>query len=201
MRSRYQPLAIPTIQASSFVFKTKDEFLDWIKEQSKPIHLEIGCGKGQFLIESATRNPDVRYIGIELEPNVLYRALEKIENQEIENLRFIWGDADEWLSEFRGPVEQLYLQFSDPWPKVRHEKRRLTTLSRLSHYASFVQGRVFFKTDDVEFYQYSLSQFEASVFQVVAHGILPLNETGIMTEFETKYRQLGNLIYTIEAKR
>jgi tRNA (guanine-N7-)-methyltransferase len=198
MRARYHPLAIPTITASPYVYPTKEAFLSGGHPR---LHVEIGCGKGQFLIAQAQAHPNIQFIGVELVAPVLYRALEKLEGQTLPNLKFIWGDADEWLEGFEGPVERLYLQFSDPWPKARHEKRRLTNAARLFHYASFVTGSVFFKTDNEAFYLYSLTQFQASPFHIESHGILSSKDSDTPTEFEMKYRKLGQDIYYIEAKR
>jgi tRNA (guanine-N7-)-methyltransferase len=200
MRARFIASAIPTIQTSPHCLHSKAALADWLKKEDSPLHVEIGSGKGQFLLQAATEHPEILYIGIELEPNVLYRALERLDVP-LPNLRFLWGDADVWLEEVPLKVERLYLQFSDPWPKARHEKRRLTHPSRLERYASIVTGSLLFKTDNEPFYKYSLTQLETSPFAIVSHGILSSMDSIVPTEFETKYRKLGKPIYYIEAKR
>jgi tRNA (guanine-N7-)-methyltransferase len=201
MRARFHPLAIPTLTSSAAVYQFKEAFLHdpWLLKA--PLHLEIGCGKGQFILQSAMDHPHLHYLGIEQAAPVLYRALEKLEPHPRPNVKFVWGDADVWLEEVPLKVERLYLQFSDPWPKARHEKRRLTHPSRLERYASIVTGSLLFKTDNEPFYQYSLTQLETSPFAIVSHGILSSMDSKVPTEFETKYRKLGKPIYFIEAKR
>lgn len=192
MRSRYQPLAIPTINASSFVVKAPYPF-------SGIDILEIGCGKGQFIVEHARRYPGLRHVAIEQSSDVLYRAVQKTKETSLDNLWFVWGNADDLLQTLPR-VNTLYLQFSDPWPKARHEKRRLTTISRLNGYYDIGTSTIVFKTDNEAFYQYSLSQFEASRFTIMYQGIISPSDE-ITTEFEDKYRKLKKLIYKIEAKR
>jgi Predicted S-adenosylmethionine-dependent methyltransferase len=113
---------------------------------------------------------------------------------------FYVGDVDELFSALPQSIDTLYLLFSDPWPKVRHEKRRLTTLTRLLMYHNHRVEHLILKTDNMDFYHYSLAQLQASPFQIVNHCEL-VTESAIPTEFEDKYRKLGKPIYFIEAKR
>ena len=199
MRARFIASAIPTIQTSPHCLHSKATLADWLEKEDLPLHVEIGSGKGQFLFQAATEHPEILYIGIELEPNVLYRALERLDVS-LPNLRFLWGDADGWLEDFHRPIERLYLQFSDPWPKDRHAKRRLTHPSRIEVYARLVKGTLVFKTDNIGLYEYSLTTLSAH-FTLLSHGILHETESWLPSEFETKYRKLGKPIYFIEAKR
>ena len=193
MRHRYHPLAEQTVQTSKYVIKE-------LPTTSKPLIVEVGCGKGQFLVNSAINEPDALFVGIEQSAQALYRAVLLAESSQVDNVFFMWGNVDELLPTLPQPIDTLYLLFSDPWPKVRHEKRRLTTSARLQMYYQHPVNRVLLKTDNVDFYHYSLEQLEASPFQVVSYGEL-LNESVIPTEFEEKYRKLGKPIYFIEAKR
>ena len=193
MRHRYHPLAEQTVQTSKYVIKE-------LPTTSKRLIVEVGCGKGQFLVNSAIQEPNSMFIGIEQSAQALYRAVLLAEDSQIDNGFFMWGDLDELLPTLPQPIETLYLLFSDPWPKVRHEKRRLTASTRLQMYYQHPVNRVLLKTDNVDFYHYSLAQFEASSFQVADYGQL-LEESTIPTEFEEKYRKLGKPIYFIEAKR
>ena len=193
MRSRYQTLAIPTLNKSPYVFQeaTNLNAIDII---------ELGCGKGQFIVGHAKRYPSVTHLGIELSPDVLYRAVQKIEAEPLDNLCFLWANVDDVLEDLQ-PCQILYLQFSDPWPKTRHEKRRLTTLARLTKYYSLVEDKIIFKTDNRDFYDYSLDQFKQSLFTIVSYGEVVYDETSLTTEFEDKYRKLHKPIYYIEAKK
>lgn len=193
MRHRYHPLAEQTVQTSNHVIKK-------LPNTSKRLVVEVGCGKGQFLVNSAINEPDSMFVGIEQSAQALYRAVLLAEASHIDNGFFMWGDVDEVLPTLPQPIDALYLLFSDPWPKVRHEKRRLTTSPRIQMYYQHPVNRVLLKTDNVDFYHYSLAQLEASPFHVVNHGELVV-ESRIPTEFEEKYRKLGKPIYFIEAKR
>lgn len=191
MRSRYQPLAIPTITQSPFV----------LNEPYDLTHVdvvEIGCGKGKFIVEHAKRHPKLIHIAIEQSSDVLYRAVQKMAETPLSNLYFIWGNADEVIPKIPS-FDILYLQFSDPWPKTRHEKRRLTTKERLKTYHTKVTSKLFFKTDNLPFYEYSVEEVNASPFTIITHGVMR-EASEFTTEFEDKYRKLKKPIYYIEAK-
>ena len=128
----------------------KGQWKDYFQD-GKPIQLEIGMGKGKFLMQLAEKNPQIHYIGIEKYSSVLVRALEKMEENPLENLHFIRMDAENIVNVFeKGEVDQIYLNFSDPWPKDRHAKRRLTSRQFLERYHNILkeEGRVIFKTDN-----------------------------------------------------
>ncbi len=166
-----------------------------------PIHIEIGMGKGQFITQLAKENPDVNYIGIEKYSSVLVRALDKREALETDNLRFLRMDAEDITSYFAfAEVSKIYLNFSDPWPKDRHAKRRLTSTHFLSLYDSILSpgGYLEFKTDNRPLFDFSLEQLEETgwitdevTFDLHHNGPAPHN---IMTEYEEKFYRLGNPI-------
>lgn len=167
-----------------------------------PLQIEVGMGKGQFLIELARRNPQINYIGIEKFSSVLLRAIQKQEELELPNLRFIRMDAEEICDSFaEDEVEKIYLNFSDPWPKDRHHKRRLTSREFLARYEKFLckDGTIEFKTDNRPLFDFSLEeakeagwQLEASTYDL--HKNLQMNQGNIMTEYEERFSEMGNPI-------
>lgn len=169
-----------------------------------PIHIEIGMGKGQFITTLAKQNPDINYIGIEKYSSVLVRALEKIDVMEkpLTNIRFVRMDAENICTMFaKGEVDQIYLNFSDPWPKDRHAKRRLTSQQYLNRYDRILTagGNIEFKTDNKDLFQFSLEQVEPAGWHLDAstwdlHNDAELNQGNVMTEYEQKFSALGNPI-------
>lgn len=161
-------------------------------------------GKGQFLMEMARRNPRINYVGIEMYDSVLLRALQRRAEQEEElsNLLFLREDARLLPEMFdEGEVDRIYLNFSDPWPKSRHEKRRLTSREFLRRYEQILApgGRVEFKTDNRELFDFSLTEVEEAGWTLVAHtfdlhGDVLLSQGNVMTEYEEKFSGLGNPI-------
>jgi len=167
-----------------------------------PIHLEIGTGKGKFITELALQNPDINYIGIEKYSSVLLRALEKRRETELNNLYYLRFDAVYLLDIFaENEIARIYLNFSDPWPKERHAKRRLTSRQFLDRYDRFLQkdGEVIFKTDNRDLFEFSLKEAEASGWKI--KGLtFDLHKSeyakdNIMTEYEERFVSLGNPIY------
>lgn len=170
---------------------------------TNPLHVEIGMGKGQFITTLAKLNPQINYIGIERYTSVLLRAVQKIEDEEIPNLRFICVDAAEVEEFFEvGELDQIYLNFSDPWPKDRHAKRRLTSSVFLGHYDKVLspEGHIEFKTDNIDLFNFSLEEIEAtapwhidaSTFDL--HHNEEMNVGNVMTEYEEKFSSIGNPI-------
>jgi tRNA (guanine-N7-)-methyltransferase len=171
-----------------------------------PLHIEVGTGKGQFVTEMAKANPDVNYIGIELYESVIVSALDRIIEAEIPNVKLMNVDAKNLKEYFeKNDVDRVYLNFSDPWPKSRHEKRRLTFKSFLKLYEDILvdEGEIHFKTDNQGLFEYSLMSF--------SHYGLLLNylsldlhksdfEGNIMTEYEEKFSAKGQRIYRCEVK-
>ena len=169
-----------------------------------PIHIEVGMGKGQFITTLAMQNPAVNYIGIEKYSSVLVRALEKLDAMETppSNIRFIRMDAENICSMFaRHEVSRIYLNFSDPWPKDRHAKRRLTSQQFFKRYDQILvpDGQLEFKTDNQDLFRFSLEQAEPAGWKRIAstwdlHHDEILNAGNIMTEYEQKFSAQGNPI-------
>ena len=166
MRLRNVPGARETIIENKFSIQQPEQMKGkWAEvfQNDHPIHIEVGMGKGQFIIEMARRNPEVNYIGIEKYSSVLVRAVEKLEDFEQDNLRLIRMDAENIEEVFdKDEVDRIYLNFSDPWPKDRHAKRRLTSTRFLERYNNILtpEGRVMFKTDNKDLFDFSLEQVE-----------------------------------------
>lgn len=160
-----------------------------IFNDNKPLHIEIGMGKGDFIIKMARNNPDINYIGIERYESVLCRALEKIEAIP-DNLRFMCMDAKNLENIFDSVVDKIYLNFSDPWPKKRHAKRRLTSPIFLNIYNNICKDKVIIemKTDNKDLFAYSLLTLnnERYLFEDVTLDLK--EENSVTTEYEMKFR-------------
>lgn len=178
---------------------------------SNPIRIEIGMGKGKFITELALNNPDINYIGIEKYSSVLIRAIEKRKELEIDNLIFIRMDAVEICDAFdKGETDRIYLNFSDPWPKDRHSKRRLTSRQFFERYDYILKsdGIVEFKTDNRDLFDFSLEEIKETNFKVIDYSY-NLHEDkeseiyigNVMTEYEEKFVGLGNPICKLVASR
>lgn len=177
--------------------------------EAQPLHIEVGMGKGRFIMDMAASHPEINYIGIERYSSVLLRALQKMELTPLSNLKFICMDAAD-LPEVFAPEEvaRIYLNFSDPWPKDRHAKRRLTSRQFFARYDQILKkdGRVEFKTDNQELFSFSLEEIPEAGWHLDAstkdlHHDPVLNEGNIMTEYEEKFSALGNPICKLIASR
>lgn len=165
---------------------------------SNPVHVEIGCGKGGFILELARRNPEINYVAIEKCLDVIILAMEKIKAAEIKNVKFYCGDANNLTDIFENcEVERIYLNFSDPWKKSKQAKRRLTYVTFLEKYKQILtgDGQVHFKTDNRPLFDFSLEQFEefgANVSELTfdLHNS-EYNENNIMTEYEKNFSEKG----------
>jgi tRNA (guanine-N7-)-methyltransferase len=174
-----------------------------------PVHIEVGMGKGKFITSLAGLNPDINYIGIEKYSSVLYRALEKMESLNLPNLLFIRMDAEDICDVFAPyEVDRIYLNFSDPWPKDRHAKRRLTSKEFFKRYDKILvpDGRVEFKTDNNDLFDFSLEQIPEAGWNLVAvtrdlHNDEAMNTGNVMTEYEEKFSSAGNAINKLIADR
>ncbi|MDQ0161018.1 tRNA (guanosine(46)-N7)-methyltransferase TrmB [Aeribacillus alveayuensis] len=171
-----------------------------------PIHIEVGTGKGQFIVEMAKRNPNINYIGIELYQSVIVSALQKLEEEKLPNLKLLNVNARD-LTEIFAPseVERVYLNFSDPWPKKRHEKRRLTHKSFLTIFENILVegGEIHLKTDNQGLFEYSLKSFSEYGLLLTFVSLDLHNsdfEGNIMTEYEEKFSKKGQRIYRCEVK-
>ena len=215
MRLRNIPGADDVIKRHPIAVKESKEYKGkWntLFENSNPIHIEIGMGKGQFILTLAKQNPQINYIGIERYSSVLLRALEKFDTEEfceLTNVRFICMDAMELPDVFEAEeVEKIYLNFSDPWPKKRHARRRLTSTVFFAQYDKVLakDGVVEFKTDNRPLFEFSLESVKEAGWNLVAHTFdlhhhETMNEGNIMTEYEEKFSSQGNPICKLIADR
>lgn len=208
MRLRNIPGARDVIAETSFCIKEPEKLKGkWAIEVFKntnPIQIEIGMGKGKFIMELAKRNPDINYIGIEKYSSVLLRGIQKMESMEepLKNLVFIRFDADYITDIFaEGEIDKIYLNFSDPWPKDRHAKRRLPSKEFMAKYKQFViKGHtVEFKTDNIDLFNFALDETKEAGVELIAHTFdlhndPEMNEGNIMTEYEERFSAQGNKI-------
>lgn len=209
MRLRNVKGARETIAASEFVAFDEDK-MDanevkgkWSEKfgNNNPIRIEIGMGKGQFIMEMARRNPNINFVGIEKFSSVLVRGIEKQQEEKLPNLLFIRMDAENIENVFeKGEVDYIFLNFSDPWPKDRHAKRRLTSVNFLNRYINLLgeNGGVTFKTDNRPLFDFSLEQVEEAGW-IMDNVTFDLHnseyvEGNIMTEYEKKFSEMGNPI-------
>jgi len=228
MRLRNIPRAGDIIARHEFVVKKpKEQKGKWphIFGNTNPIHIEIGMGKGQFIISKANHNPNVNYIGIERYSSVLLRALERLDMEidakpqreqgnpipinKMSNLRLIRIDAAEMEEVFgENEIGKIYLNFSDPWPKKRNAKRRLTSKEFLKRYEKVLlkKGGIELKTDNVELFDFSVEQLAKRGWSIEGitrdlHNDETMNANNIMTEYEEKFSSLGNPIYKLIATK
>lgn len=199
------------IQSNEYVVQEPEQYKGRWKEffnNDNPIHVEIGMGKGKFITRLAHMNPDINYIGIEKFSSVLVRALEKRPELETNNLIFIRMDAEYINDVFdRDEIERIYLNFSDPWPKDRHAKRRLTSKEFFARYDKLLKshGHVEFKTDNRELFDFSLEEVELASWKL-RDVTFNLHDSefaagNIMTEYEEKFSQEGKPINRLVAFR
>lgn len=209
MRLRHKPWAKDfMIEHPDVVIFEDEKVKDWkeIFGNENPIHVEVGTGKGQFVIGMAKANPDVNYIGIEHFDSVIVSALEKvIEAEKPSNLRLIRGNGANIEDLFtKGELDRLFLNFSDPWPKTRHAKRRLTHAAFLNRYENVLKkdGEIHFKTDNRKLFEYSLvsmSEYGMILKDVSLDLHAQMPEDNIMTEYEEKFSAKGQPIYRLES--
>ena len=202
------------IAASKYVIQEPEQYKGKIRElfaNTNPVQIEIGMGKGRFIMELAALHPEINYIGIEKYSSVLLRAIQKMEQNELPNLKFIRMDAENITDVFgKGEVDKIYLNFSDPWPKDRHAKRRLPSREFLERYDVILkkEGKLEFKTDNRELFDFALEQlplagWEAEKVTYDLHHDKEMNEGNIMTEYEERFSAQGNPIckYIISRKK
>ncbi len=206
MRLRNIPGSRDVIAESEYVVHEFKEAKGNWKEvfgNTNPLQIEVGMGKGQFIYELARRNPGINYVGIEKFSSVLLRAIQKQEAEPLPNLKFIRMEA-EWITDVfaEGEVDRIYLNFSDPWPKDRHAKRRLESRQFLQRYDSFLKpdGIIEFKTDNHDLFMFALDEVKEAGWNLDAvtydlHKDIQMNTDNIMTEYEERFSAMGNPIY------
>ncbi len=193
------------------VKEPRDKKGSWnqVFDSENPLYIEIGMGKGKFITTLARENPNINYIGIERYTSVLVRAIEKLNQEEkLPNLRFICMDAGEIEDVFdTGEVDRIYLNFSDPWPKDRHAKRRLTSKRFLERYNKILRkdGFIEFKTDNDGLFEFSMEEIPEAGWNIVESTWDLHNsnmvEGNVMTEYEEKFSAKGNPIHKLICNR
>lgn len=172
---------------------------------NNPIHIEVGSGKGAFITGMAINNPNINYIGIDIQLSVLSYALDKVLESGLKNIRLLRVDGSSLTNYFDdNEIDLLYLNFSDPWPKTKHEKRRLTYKSFLDTYKQILppKGEIHFKTDNRGLFEYSLvslTQYGMTLKQVWLDLHASNFEGNVLTEYEAKFSNKGQVIYRLEA--
>ena len=180
----------------------KGSFKKEVFKNDNPLYVEIGMGKGKFIMTLARENPDINFIGIEKYSSVLLRALQKMEEEPLNNVRFIRMDAEDILEVFdKGEVDRIYLNFSDPWPKDRHAKRRLPSRQFLARYDEILKadGQIEFKTDNRDLFDFAVEELgftNWSLKQITydLHNDEAMMAGNVMTEYEEKFSSKGNPI-------
>ena len=178
---------------------------EWF-EKEQPIYIEIGSGMGQFITTLAAQYPEINFVSMEREKSVMYKVLDKTKEMGLKNLKMICNDAIELNEYFKDKeISRIYLNFSDPWPKKKHEKRRLTYKNFLATDEIILKpnGEIHFKTDNQGLFEYSLSSF-SKYGMIIERVWLDLHnsefEGNIMTEYEEKFSSRGQRIYRVEAR-
>lgn len=210
MRAKYKPWAKDKLLAHPKVCIESPEAYKgkWhtLFENDNPIHIEIGSGKGSFISGMAKLHPEINYIGIEIVESIIISALDKVLEEKVANVKLLSVDAMYLTDYFAdNEVSRIYLNFSDPWPKKRHAKRRLTYPDFLDRYKQILapKGDIHFKTDNRRLFEYTLLTFSEYPLQLTSLS-LDLHhsdvEENVMTEYEKKFSEQGFPIYRLEAK-
>jgi len=208
MRMRRKPNLDSRIEKSARLLVARPESLrgGWLREREyKELRLELGCGKGRFTADIAKAEPDVLFAAFEKTANVLVIALERAEQEKLENIRFVNAYVDDLERYFApGELSRIYLNFCDPWPSNRHAKRRLTSQLYLEQYARVLKpgGEIHFKTDNLSLFEYSLRELEFGGFSLAeeARDLHRDGPAGVMTDYERKFYGLGLPIYMCVAR-
>lgn len=190
--------------ASLVIPNPESKYGKWseVFNNSNPIEVEIGCGKGKFVFEKALNNPNINYIGIEKFDSVIVRALEKLLENPLKNVRLLRFDAEDIEKVFKkGEINTIYLNFSDPWPKNRQAKRRLTSERFLKRYSKVLinNGIIIQKTDNFSLFEFSMMSFVNNKKYIIEEINLDLYKNlpkdNVQTEFEKRFVEKGNLIF------
>lgn len=206
MRLRFKPHAIPTMEESDYIFFDPEDYKGkWqeLFENDEDIELEIGAGKGDFIVSKAENNPNTNYLALEMNTNAFVTACEKIEEKVLKNVYGIVGKAENLLDMFdKGEISKIYLNFSTPWPKKRHNKRRLSHENFLKQYKeiSRKEGEIELKTDNEDFFDASISYMEDFGMDILTVNRNLDEEDSIVTEYERKFRDRDMPIFHLVAK-
>ncbi len=209
MRLRNVKNAKEIVENSAYVVLNpqnyKGKFNKEIFQNANPIHLEIGMGKGNFLIDMAKKHPHINFIGVEKYESILCRAIAKCEKEKLPNLRILWLDAKELDNVFHKEIETIYLNFSDPWPKKRHAKRRLTSSVFLPIYDKiFKKDKVIIqKTDNIELFLSSIVSLTTYGYAIedISLDLASRKQENSETEYETKFKSQGIKINYLKARK
>ena len=208
MRLRNVKNAMYIVDNSNYVIKNPEEYIGKYKEifnNDNPINIEIGMGKGDFIIGMAEKYPDINFIGIEKYESVMVRAIEKLVDKNIPNLKLIRMDATYIDRVFDKEINTIYLNFSDPWPKKRHAKRRLTSEIFLSLYDKIFVSipHIIQKTDNIGLFAYSLESLSKYGYTLdkVSLDLASLDIDNVITEYENKFMNMGVKINYLDAKK
>ncbi|WP_175615407.1 tRNA (guanosine(46)-N7)-methyltransferase TrmB [Piscibacillus halophilus] len=205
MRLRHKPWAADYIKEHEglMVLEPFEQKGKWqtLFEREQPIGLEIGTGKGQFVANMAKQHPEMNFIGIEKAESIVVTAIQKVKEVEASNVHLVHENAEDLRDMFaENEVDTIFLNFSDPWPKTRHEKRRLTYKSFLEQYENVLKdgGKIVLKTDNRGLFEYSLTSFSQYGMKLedVSLDLHALeDESNVMTEYEEKFSSKGQPIY------
>ena len=209
MRLRNVKGAKEIIEKSNYIVLEPSKYKNKFRElfgNDNPIYIEIGMGKGQFIINNALTYPNINFIGIEKFDSVIVRAIQKLEDKDIPNLKLIRIDALEINEVFGDEVDRIYLNFSDPWPKDKHEHRRLTSSNFLKKYDLIFRNNcdIVMKTDNRKLFEYSIKSFTDSGYEINDISLDLYNDDykdNIPTEYEDKFVGKGQIIYMISVNK
>lgn len=197
------------VETSSYVIVNPKDYCGHFHEvfaHNYPIHVEIGMGKGQFIIDMARKYPKINFVGIEKFDSVLIRAIQKLGEEQLPNLKFIRMDAMMIDEVFLKEVEQVYLNFSDPWPKNRHSSRRLSSSIFLKKYDAIFCDRpcIIMKTDNRHLFEYSIISFTDYGYHIEELSLDLYDDditNNVATEYEMKFVEKGNQIYRMKVRK
>ncbi|MDD3341917.1 MAG: tRNA (guanosine(46)-N7)-methyltransferase TrmB [Bacilli bacterium] len=209
MRLKHVKGAAESVEKSSYVIIEEEAQKGQMQSlfiNKAPLHIEIGMGKGNFIIENAKKYPHINFIGIEKYDSVIIRAVQKLEEEKLDNLKLIRMDATNIDKIFEKEVDTIYLNFSDPWPKDRHAKRRLSSSTFLKRYDAIFskEKKIVMKTDNRHLFEYSLMSFTDYGYQIKELSLDLYKDDypdNIATEYEEKFHTLGYPIYRVSVNK
>ena len=198
MRTKYKPWALPYIQEHVEVMLTEEQLLNF----DKPYYLEIGSGKGQFLVDMAKKFPEKFFVGVERNVTCCGFTAKKLVEEKLENAKLMFINAELLLNNIKdNSIDGIFLNFSDPWPKKRHHKRRLTAEAFLKNYYRVLKpgARIMMKTDNPDLFAFTLENLKNSPFKVIEqnNNYLTHDEFDTMTEYEQSFREEGIAIHRL----